>query len=98
MEKVTKQDGFLDHHQDKWPIIIKTENDHNSATMLRLKTALYEYIRNSSNMPELSDLLTVCKRYTKDTNYYCGKGGHHIWVRYADYNNDDERVLFIVVK
>ena len=73
--------------------IVRQEILSGDDTIIRLNSALDRYIQNSADMPELRDLLSVCKEYTQDTSFYCGKGGHHVWV----HNKNHKRVLFIGV-
>tara|TARA_B100000287_G_C20675058_1_gene794989 strand:- start:7305 stop:7595 length:291 start_codon:yes stop_codon:yes gene_type:complete len=84
--------------------IVKNELDDDSATIIRLKTAIEECILDDIDIENsvfgesyqscgsiLEYLLCVCKEHTRDTSYICGRGGHHIWVANKNY----KRVLFI---
>tara|TARA_R100001015_G_C4498311_1_gene73659 strand:- start:110 stop:412 length:303 start_codon:yes stop_codon:yes gene_type:complete len=72
-------------------ITVRQERFSGDATIIKLRSALEQFLLDATVMPELRDLLSVCKEYTKDTSYYCGKGGHHVWV----HNKNHNRVLFI---
>ena len=72
----------------KQKFLVRKEVADDSATIIRLKTAIEECILDDI---DIEYLLCVCKEHTKNTSYICGRGGHHIWV----HNKNHERVLFI---